>query len=124
MNPNAVGNNIVREPGDMLSGYAKLQLRTQAAGEMAHFATMLRNNHLSECAYYGLTDSNHSNKQTTDSYSAIIFDNNYVGENDYGYRIDAAVKDVLIYRPQFHNVDVKYEFTKMATDSRGIKVVE
>lgn len=124
MNPNAVGNNIVREPGDMLSGYAKLQLRTQSVDQIAHFATMLRNNHLSECAYYGLTDSNHSNKQTKESYSAIIFDNNYVGENDYGYRIDAAVKDVLIYRPQFHNVDVKYEFTKMATDSRGIKVVE
>jgi len=124
MNPDKLGNNVVREPGDMLSGYAKLQLRTQSVDQIAHYATLLRGNHLSECAYYGLTDSNHSNNQTKDSYSAIIFDNNYVGENDYGYRIDAAVKDVLIYRPEFNNVDVKYDFTKMATDSRGIKVVE
>lgn len=124
MNPDMVGNHAVLEPGDNLSGYAKFQLRTQAAGDVSHFATMIKNNTIKECGYYSLTDNNITNTTTTDTYSALIYDNNYVGENDYGYKIDAAVRDVLIYRPKFHNIDKKYEFTKMATDSRGIKVVE
>ena len=124
MNPNMVGNNSVLEPGDWLSGYAHLQLRAQASGVISHFATLIKNNTLNGCAYYGLTDNNYTNQKSDDTYSAIIFDNNYVGENDYGYKFDAAVRDVLIYRPEFNNVDKKYEFTKMSSDSRGIKVVE
>jgi hypothetical protein len=124
MNPDAIGNHTVREPGDHLSGYAKFQLRTQSAGEISHFATMIKNNTIKECGYYSLYDNNGTNQVTTDTYSALIYDNNYVGDNDYGYKIDAAVSDVLIYRPKFHNIDKKYEFTKMATDSRGIKIVE